>query len=130
MGSGGVASATRGMGAWTLAPFPGELICKGKPQSAAGGGSAAAGTIVRFEGAVGVIGQFATFLGSPPHPANTARMSASTTLIPIGMPCCPGEWPNIRCISIFDLYSFRPEQYLIASAECGDLQISACRSDR
>src|SRR3982751_3740973 len=87
IGSGGVATATTGTGACTLAPLPGALISRGNPHSAAGGGSAAGGTMVRSDGGGGVIGQLATFLGSPEHPPITARMPASITVPMSRMRC-------------------------------------------
>src|SRR5579862_89825 len=58
-------------GELTLAPFAGLVMLSGNPQRAAGGGSAAGGTIEVLAGGVGVTGQLATFFGSPEQPAQT-----------------------------------------------------------
>ena len=77
MGSGGVAIARIGTGEFTLAPSPGLVIDKGKPQSAAAGGWGAGGTIDVLAGAVGVVGQLATFFGRPSQPASAPKINPS-----------------------------------------------------
>src|SRR5205807_4480592 len=79
MGSAGVAAATRGKGAFTLAPIVGPEMVRGKPQRAAGGGSGAGGTMERSEGGVGVMAQFATLRGRPRHPENARSQPARMT---------------------------------------------------
>src|SRR5581483_642297 len=79
MGSGGSAAATMGTGDCTSAPLPGLEIETGNAQRAAGGGSCAGGTIVRFEGGVGVTEQLATFFGSPWHPDSEAKPAPTRT---------------------------------------------------
>lgn len=69
-----------GTGELTATPFIGVLMESGNPHKAAAAGSGAAGTTVRFEGGVGVIGQLATFLGSPWQPANAPNITARTIL--------------------------------------------------
>src|SRR3954452_7871750 len=54
-----------GTGEFTLAPSPGLLIDRGKPQRAAAGGSGAGGTSAVLAGGFGVIGQLVTFLVIP-----------------------------------------------------------------